>query len=45
VDDPEGWFRTPDAVFDGGRPIELLGTSDEPRLWDRIEAAKLGIFS
>jgi len=45
VDDPEQWFRTPNAEFEWRRPIELLGTPDEPRLRDRIEAAKLGMFS
>jgi DNA-binding transcriptional ArsR family regulator len=45
VDDPEGWFRTPNVAFEGRRPIELLGTPDEPRLRNRIEAAKLGMFS
>ncbi len=45
VDDPEEWFRTPNAAFEGRQPIELLGTADEPRLRNRIEAAKLGMFS
>jgi DNA-binding transcriptional ArsR family regulator len=45
VDDPEAWFRTPNVVFEGRRPIDLLGTPDEPRLRDRIEAAKYGMFS
>ena len=45
VDDPEAWFRTPNVVFEGRRPIELLGTPDEQRLKDRVEAAKLGMFS
>jgi DNA-binding transcriptional ArsR family regulator len=45
VDDPEGWFRTPNLAFEGRRPIELLGTPDEARLRNRIEAAKLGMFS
>jgi|GEM_PF-2979882 len=45
VDDPEEWFRTPNEVFEGRKPIDLLGTPDEPRLRNRIEAAKLGMFS
>jgi len=45
VDDPEQWFRTPNAEFEWRRPIELLGTPDETRLRDSIEAAKLGMFS
>jgi hypothetical protein len=45
VDDPEAWFRRPNAEFQGRRPVDLLGTSDEPRLRNRIEAAKLGMFA
>jgi DNA-binding transcriptional ArsR family regulator len=45
VDDPEEWFHTPNAAFEGRQPIELLGTVDESRLRNRIEAAKLGMFS
>jgi DNA-binding transcriptional ArsR family regulator len=45
VDDPEGWFRTPNAEFEGRKPVDLLGTADEPRLRNRIAAAKLGMFS
>jgi DNA-binding transcriptional ArsR family regulator len=45
VEDPEVWFRTPNVVFEGRSPIELLGTPDEARLRNRILAAKLGMFS
>ncbi len=45
VDDPERWFRMPNAEFEWRRPIDLLGTPDETRLRDSIEAAKLGMFS
>ncbi len=45
VNDPETWFLTPNMVFEGRAPIELLGTPDEQRLRDRIEAAKFGMFS
>jgi hypothetical protein len=45
VDDPEGWFHTPNAEFEGRKPVDLLGTPDEPRLRNRIEAAKCGMFS
>jgi ArsR family transcriptional regulator, virulence genes transcriptional regulator len=45
VDDPEKWFRTSNVEFEGRRPVDLLGTSDEARLRNRIEAAKLGLFS
>lgn len=45
VDDPVRWFQTPNAAFEGRKPVELLGTTDELRLRNRIEAAKLGMFS
>jgi hypothetical protein len=45
LDDPETWFHTPNAEFEGRMPIEMLGTPDEARLRNRIEAAKLGMFS
>ncbi len=45
VHDAEAWFRTPNAVFEGRRPVELLGTPDEQTLRERIEAAKYGFFS
>jgi DNA-binding transcriptional ArsR family regulator len=45
VDDPDQWFRTPNVAFEGRQPVELLGTAEESRLRDRIEAAKLGMFS
>jgi Antitoxin Xre/MbcA/ParS C-terminal toxin-binding domain len=45
VDDAEGWFLAPNPEFEGRSPIELLGTPEESRLRNRIEAAKLGMFS
>jgi hypothetical protein len=45
VDDPETWFHRPNMEFEGRAPIELLGTPDEARLRERIEAAKLGLFT
>ena len=45
IDDAEGWFHIPNPAFGGRKPVELLGTAEEPRLRDRIMAAKLGMFS
>jgi DNA-binding transcriptional ArsR family regulator len=45
VDDPVGWFLTRNPEFEWRRPIELLGTTDEEWLRNRIEAAKFGMFS
>ena len=45
VGDPLIWFDTPNPEFEGRRPVDMLGTQDEARLRNRIEAAKLGLFS
>lgn len=45
VEDPEAWFNTPNDAFGGRTPLDLLGTSDELRLRNRIQAAKFGMFS
>jgi DNA-binding transcriptional ArsR family regulator len=45
VDDPDDWLRTPNAVFENRRPVDLIDTPDEPRLRNRIQAAKMGMFS
>ena len=45
LDDPEGWFRTPNVIFEGRAPIELLGTPEEARIRERVEAARLGLFT
>lgn len=45
VDDAEGWFHSPNAAFEGRKPVELLGTPEESRLRSRIMAAKLGMFA
>ncbi len=45
MDDPEAWFHTPNSVFEGRKPVELLGTPEEPRLRNQIEAARYGMFS
>jgi energy-coupling factor transporter ATP-binding protein EcfA2 len=45
IEDPERWFRTPNVIFELRAPIELLGTPEESRIRERIEAAKLGFFT
>lgn len=45
VDDPQAWFETPNIEFEGRKPIDLLGTDDEPWLRNRIMGAKFGMFS
>ncbi len=45
LEDAEGWFQTPNAIFEGRAPLDLLGTAEESRIKERIEAAKFGMFS
>jgi Protein of unknown function (DUF2384) len=45
LDDADGWFRTPNMTFEGRAPIELLGTPEESRIRERIEAAKYGLYT
>jgi DNA-binding transcriptional ArsR family regulator len=45
LEDPQAWLRTPNTAFGGRRPLDLLGTPEEPILRDRIKAATLGMFS
>jgi DNA-binding transcriptional ArsR family regulator len=45
VDDPEKWFHTPNQELGWQKPIEMLGTDEEPKLRNRIEGAKYGMFS
>ena len=43
--DPEGWMRRPNPRFEGRRPLELLGTTEEPRILLVIKAAQQGFFA
>jgi hypothetical protein len=45
LEDPEAWFLEPNTAFGGRRPLELLGTPEEPVLRNQIEAARQGMFS
>jgi hypothetical protein len=45
LEDAEGWFRTPNTTFEGRAPIELLGTPEEARIRERIDAANLGLYT
>jgi hypothetical protein len=45
LDDLEGWLRTPNVIFEGRAPIELLGTPEEVRIRERVDAAIFGLFT
>lgn len=41
----EDWLDSPNSLFGGRRPVELIGTSDEQLLWDMINRVKPGFIS
>jgi len=45
VPDPPSWTNTPNPVLDGKRPVDLIGTRQEPMLRDMLRAAKHGMIS
>jgi uncharacterized protein (DUF2384 family) len=45
VDNPGLWLDSPNPLFGGRTPRELLGTPDEKLLEDWIGAVKHGMFS
>jgi len=44
VDDPETWLSTPSMQFGGRRPGDLIGTDEEPKLFDLLNAVDQGLF-
>jgi hypothetical protein len=44
VDKPEIWMKTPSAQFGGRRPIELVGTEEEFKIFDILHAVDQGLF-
>jgi hypothetical protein len=44
VEYPEGWMATPSAQFGGRRPIDLVGTEEEVKIFDILRAVDQGLF-
>ena len=44
VDKPEIWMKTPSTQFGGRRPIELVGTDEEFKIFDILHAVDQGLF-
>ena len=44
VQDPEGWLSTPNAQFGGRKPQDLVGTAEEPKIFDLLHAVDQGLF-
>jgi len=45
IDDPDEWLKAKNDQLGGQRPIDLLGTPQEPVLRNLLEAIKYGSFS
>jgi uncharacterized protein (DUF2384 family) len=43
--DPESWLQTPNTLLKGQKPIDLIGTPEEEKVRDMIEAFKYGLYS
>jgi Protein of unknown function (DUF2384) len=44
VDNPDAWLSTPSVHFGGRRPIDLVGTDEECKLIDLLQAVGQGLF-
>jgi len=44
VDHPEAWLSTPSAHFGGRKPRDLVGTDEEYKLFDLLQAVDQGLF-
>jgi hypothetical protein len=45
IDKPALWLETPNTLFGGRIPRELIGTDDEKLLWDWVGSVKHGLTS
>lgn len=45
VNNPSLWLDSPNPLFGGRTPGELIGTEDEKLLWEWIASVKHGMFS
>jgi hypothetical protein len=41
---PQEWLRTVNSQFGGRRPIDLIGTEEEVKVYNLLRAADLGLF-
>jgi hypothetical protein len=44
IDDPEKWLSTPSVQFGGRKPRDLVGTAEEPKIFDLLHAVDQGLF-
>ena len=44
VDNPDRWLSTPSVHFGGRKPLDLVGTDEEFKLIDLLQAVDQGLF-
>lgn len=44
LDQPEKWMATPSLQLGGRRPAELVGTNEEVKIFDILNAVDQGLF-
>ena len=44
LDDPESWLSAPSVQFGGRKPRDLIGTAEEPKIFDLLNAVDQGLF-
>ncbi len=44
VNKPDEWLSTPSVHFGGRRPLDLVGTDEEYKLLDLLQAVNQGLF-
>lgn len=44
LDQPEKWMATPNLQFGGRKPSDLVGTAEETKIFDVLQAVDQGLF-
>ena len=44
LDQPEKWMATPNHQFGGRKPSDLVGTAEETKIFDLLQAVDQGLF-
>ncbi len=44
LDQPDKWMATPNHQFGGRKPSDLVGTAEETKIFDLLQAVDQGLF-
>jgi hypothetical protein len=44
LQDPRGWLEAENSQFGGRRPIDLIGTAEEVKVYNLLNAVDQGLF-